>query len=124
MGIEDVEAWVLLHITPGYVVAYSPWVETGIDQTSSYCVISPDSGPAPDVEDRRANYTVFLIGPRNKAEESERLMSDANAVIAAIIDGGVIPCGAANIVATGEPKGPGLTTENRAWVQVDFQITF
>lgn len=123
MLFDDLKEWLQLHISAGYVSAIAPWVETGTDGAVRYCVIGGDSGPAPDVEDRRKNFNVYLLGPKNSQGAAMHLLQDAEAVIAAIMLGEVLPCGAANIAALGEPIGPGLTTENRPWVQINLQIT-
>lgn len=123
MEFEDVEAWLKLHIT-GYAHVFAPWVETGQDGPTKYCVLAGDGGLRPIAEDRAKNFTVFLIGPVRSQQASKTLLADASLIMAAIIAGEVLPCGAANIVALGEPIGPGLTSENRAWVQINIQVMF
>lgn len=125
MRNEEVENWVVPIVGPGYEVRYAPWVETGLDDDTKYLVIGSEGGPGPAVQVRRKNYNVFLIGPRNAPEVSEQLMSAAEGIMAVInTEDSPMPCGAAIIAATGEPVGPGLTDDNRAWVQISLQITF
>ena len=123
MEFEDVEAWLKLHIT-GYSHVFAPWVETGQDSTTKYCVLAGDGGLKPVAEARAKNFTVFLIGPVRSQQAAKTLLTDAGLVMAAIMVGEVLPCSAANIVALGEPVGPGLTSENRAWVQINIQVMF
>lgn len=123
MQYEDLRDWLQLLIS-GYAYKMAPWIETGQDREIAYCVIGPAGGPRPDVEDRRKNYNVFLLGPANQPGQGSALLADADKIMLAAVEGDLLPCGAANIAAIGEPTGPGLTSEKRAWVQITLQITF
>lgn len=123
MEFEDVSAWLKLHIA-GYSHVFAPWIETGQDGLAKYCVLAGDGGLKPIAEDRAKNFTVFLIGPVRSQQASKTLLADSGRIMAAIIAGEVLPCGTATIVALGEPIGPGLTSEGRAWVQINIQVMF
>jgi len=108
----------------GYVFMYGQWVEASAVDASRYCVIQGAGGAAPVVDTRYPRFRVVLLGRRNARQDAEQLMLDASALVAAGIGGNSLPCGVANVRAMGEPSGPGYTTENRAWVQVDFEVIF
>lgn len=111
-------------VIDGYAFAYGQWVETSAIDGNRYCVIQAAGGAAPVVDTRYPRFRVVLLGRRNHREDAQQLMQDANALITTGIDGDELPCKAANVRAMGEPSGPGYTTENRAWVSVDFEAIF
>lgn len=123
MSFDDLIEWLRLYVE-GYTFSIAPWIETGMDRQTAYCVIAGSGGPRPDVEDRRKNYNIFLLGPQDAQEYAQQLEIDAEKIMQGVMLGEVLPCGAAIIAAIGEPAGPGLTTENRSWVQITLQITF
>ncbi len=110
-------------IITDYAFMYGQWVEASAVDGNSYCVVQASGGPAPVVDTRYPRFRVVLLGRRNRREDAQQLMNDANALIVAGM-GDSLPCGAANVRAMGEPSGPGFTVENRAWVQVDFEVIF
>lgn len=124
MALSDFKGWVAAALgSATYTYAYGMWVETAQTAGNSYCVVQSTGGVAPDVEDRRPRYRVILLGRRNERGDSQMVLEDAEALMQASF-GDSAPCGAANIRAIGEPIGPGFTTENRAWAQVDFEVLF
>lgn len=120
--LNEFKSWVESILGAGYAYSMGQWVETQATATRRYCVIQADGGPAPDVDDRRQRFRVILLGRRNERGDSSSLIDDANSIIEVAM-GGQMPCGAANARAMGEVAGPGYTTENRAWCQVNFQVT-
>lgn len=125
MQTETIEEWLVPIIGPGFEIRYAPWIETGEDAETTYCVIGSAGGPGPAVQVRRKNYNVFFIGTRNNPGQSEQLLQTAEIVMDALnSEDGPVPCGAAIAAAIGEPVGPGLTEDNRAWVQINMQVTF
>ena len=124
MALNDFKEWVAAALgQAAYIYAYGMWVETAQTAANSYCVVQSTGGAAPDVEDRRPRYRVILLGRRNERGDSELVLADAELLMQASL-GDSAPCGAANVRAIGEPVGPGFTTENRAWAQVDFEVLF
>ncbi len=122
MTLTDVRDWVVAALPSGFsIVPY--WVESSFppDWVKRYCVVQQMGGGGPAVDVRYARYRVVLLGPRNDREDYTQIMAAAEALLQASM-GDSAPCGAANIRAIAEPIGPGFTTENRAWAQVDFEI--
>ena len=115
--------WLKVVLGLGYSYMPGQWVEASADAGTMYCVVQSDGGPAPDVEDRRPRFRVVLVGRRSNRSDGATLLADAELLMLAALDAPP-PCGAASIRALGEPAGPGFTTENRAWVQVTFQVLF
>lgn len=126
MERETVDEWLTALIAdPAYQVTYSPWVETGDDGGQRYCVIGTNSGVSPSEDVRRKNYNLFLLGPINSPGESTALLALAEYIVTAIVgESQSMPCGAAMVSVMNEPIGPALTSDNRAWVQINLQITF
>lgn len=124
MGISEFENWIKSILgSATYTYQKGMWVESAATAAILYCCIQGAGGPAPDVEDRRPRYRVILLGRRGERADGTRVLADAEALMQATM-GDSAPCGAANVRATGEPVGPGFTTENRAWVQVEFEVLF
>lgn len=121
--ITEFQDWVAT-ILSGYAFTYGQWVERSAIDSNRYCVVQAASGPAPVVDTRYPRFRVVLLGQRNQRGDTKQLLSDASALIQAGIEKDSLPCGAANVRAMGEPSGPGFTAENRAWVQVDFEVIF
>lgn len=110
-------------VIDGYTFVYGQWVETSATDSNWYCVVQAAGGPAPVVDTRYPRFRVILLGRRNAREDAQQLIDAAEALIEAGM-GDSLPCGAANVRAMSEVTGPGFTTENRAWVQVDFEVIF
>ena len=119
--INDFKGWVET-VLIGYACTMH-WVEFESTATTRYCVIQARGGPAPDVDDRYPRFRVVLLGRRNERGDAVGLLADAESLIVAGM-GDSLPCGAANVRAIGEVSGPGITEENRAWCQVDFEVLF
>lgn len=87
------------------------------------CVVRGMGGQGPDVEDRYPRYRLVLLGPEKNRPAKDRVRDAAEAVMQACL-GDTVPCGAAAARALGEPIGPSYTTEDRAWMSVDLQLTY
>lgn len=109
-------------IIDGYTYSYGQWVESAATDIDMYCVVQAAGGPGAEVDVRHPRFRVILLGRRNERGDSQKIMADADALVAACL-GDSLPCGAARLGA-GEPSGPGFTTENRAWAGIDFNIIF
>lgn len=121
---EEMREWLASILGTGYVIARGRWDEDGTNALTKFGVVVSLGGPNPDVEDRRQNYRLLLVGPRNDMAATDDLQADIYALARAILARDTIPCGAADVQSTGEPTGPGYTTENRAWYSLDIQIIF
>ncbi len=111
-------------ILPGYEISRGMWVDHSSIYDAFICSVQSSGGPAIDVDDRRPRYRIVLLGPRNGRQHAQAVQQAAEAICEATIEGALIPCGSAAIRAMTEPVGPGYTSENRAWVQVDLQIIY
>lgn len=121
--LTEFKNWAAASLGPTFTYALGMWVETSATANTSYCVIQGTGGPAPDVEDRRPRFRVVLLGRRGTPGDSQTVYAAAQALVEAAL-GESAPCGAASVRAITEPVGPAFTTENRAWVQVDFEVLY
>ena len=119
MLLTDVRDWVMAALPAGYTSKFA-WVEASADAAKRYCVVQQAGGSGPVVETRYPRFRVILLGRRNERADAEQILADIEGLVQAAM-GDSAPCGAASIRAVTEPVGPGFTTENRAWAQVDFQ---
>lgn len=110
-------------ILPDYVVSRGQWVEHSSIHGRFVCAVLQNGGPKIDVEVRRPRYKLILLGPRNGREHTGKVQDDAELIQQATMDREP-PCGAVILWTAGEPVGPGFTSENRPWVQVDLQMTY
>ena len=122
MMLVNFQQWVSAIIGNGYTYSIGMWMESTADASKKYCAIRQNA-PAMSVDDRAITFTVTLIGRRDQRGDSQVLLTDAEKLVQSVIDG-VKPCEAAGIKLMSGPNGPGATTENRSWVQVDFQTVF
>lgn len=106
----------------GYLYWIGDWIDTTANAGAFYCAVRADGGLRPNVDDRRARYSVVLLGRRDERADSKQLLETAQAMMLASI-AGITPCGVAQIRALGEPMGPSVTTENRPWVKLAFEVT-
>lgn len=121
MLLTDVRDWVMATLPAGYTAQFA-WVESSqpADAVKRYCIVQQMGGSGPVVETRYPRFRVVLLGRRNERGDAQQILADIEGLMQAAM-GDSTPCGAANIRAITEPVGPGFTTENRAWAQVDFQ---
>ncbi|RCS70175.1 phage tail termination protein [Vibrio casei] len=117
---NNLKEWIESILTQHYMYSKGEWVET--EALQFICALYGMGGSAIDVDDRRPRFKVLLAGPQNSRHSASLLEEDIELIIQASMESQ--PCGAASIRAITEPSGPGYTTENRAWVSVDFQITY
>lgn len=120
--MNDFREWVQAIVGPTYTQWVGDWIETKATANNFFCAVRADGGARPEVETRRARYSVILLGRREQRGDGQDLLNTAQLLMQASIDG-PYPCGVANIRANGEPVGPSATTENRAWVKLSFEVT-
>lgn len=118
---DELVSW-LEDILPNYQMSRGMFIDSPALYGSYICSVTASGGAAIDVDVRRPRYRVVLIGPRNGRQYADEVQADAEKIMAATQDPDV-PCGIAIIWAMGEPIGPGYTTENRAHMQLDLQVT-
>lgn len=125
MTPESMKEWLRRILGTRYVYAIGEWEDDGDSAMSDewFCVVTPTGGPSPAVDVRRPYQRVTLLGPRRGVQAQEVLRDDAESLVTAAMRG-ERPCGVANVRCLSEPIGPGVTREDRAWVQVNFEIVF
>ena len=87
------------------------------------CVVQGRGGAPIDVDDRKPNYRVLLLGREKTRSDVATVRSAEGAIVQAILDESA-PCGMAGIKAMGEPVGPAYTAEDRAWMSLDLQLIY
>lgn len=111
-------------LLPGYVMVTGAWQDDPTMAASSFAAVRQNPAGSPVVGVRRARFHVTLLGPRNGRQNQLAIMADAAELAGKAITRATVPCGAAHIVSMGEAQGPGLTTENRPWASLDFELIF
>lgn len=120
---ESLKDWVQAAITDSFTLADGGFPDGPAFAPKHMCVIRGSGGPAPDVEDRRPRYKLFILGPQKDRAAVSRVREAAEALMQAC-QGDTAPCGAASVKALGEPIGPSYTAEDRAWVSIELQLTY
>lgn len=124
MTFEDFVAWLKLTISDtDYTYSRGMWIDSAAMNQRKILAVFQTGGPAPDTGDRRQNYRVIMFGKRDTRTDMVVVANDMERLMQAAL-GDVEPCGAANARAIGEPNGPSFTTENRAFVMLDFEVLF
>lgn len=118
---SELKEWIESLLGTEYQYPLGQWVEN--PELGFACVIIGNGGSPVDMDIRRPRFKVMLLGPREQRYQAHKIINDIDNLIQLAIDSNP-PCGAATIRAVTEPTGPGYTTENRAWVSVDFQIIY
>lgn len=111
-------------LLPSYEMATGAWQDGPAVATTFFAAVRQLPGGTPVVGVRKARFHVTLLGPRNGRTHQQSIMDDASKLVADAITRAAVPCGAAHIVSLGEAQGPGLTTENRPWASLDFELIF
>lgn len=123
--LVETKEWLEAVLGPGYQYSYGEWLEDAASATKLLINVQAMAGMSPMMDVRKPRYRVMILGRRNTRGDSQQVWNAAQYIMqAAIGDGKSNPCGAANVRAMGEPTGPGFTTENRAWVQVDLEVIY
>lgn len=124
--VVEFKDWLMACLPPAatYVPFIGMWQDTRQNEKQFLMAVQQEPAGGPVVDLQRANFRVILLGPQNGREHQLQIMTDAQALITAAVDRAIIPCGAAHVISLGAAMGPGLTTENRPWAQLNFQIIF
>lgn len=123
MMIQMLKDWLAARVA-GYTFAFAQWQDSPANYGTKFVVIQATGGSATEVDLRRARFRVLFFGQRGERGQSQALMQEAEALIQATLADAGEPCGAARVRAIGEYIGPAFTNEDRAWVQMDFEIYF
>lgn len=121
--IKELQEWISAQL-PTYTPFIGSWDDVP-NLHNNYLFAVQGSGGTPQVDTRYDIFRVLLLGPRNGRQHQLQVMGDANLLVDSTLrEGAIIPCGAANLRSLGGPIGPALTTENRVFVSLSFQIIF
>ena len=115
--------WVSAILGAQYQYARGQWVDTLASNSQFICAIRSTGGGPITVGVRRKTFQVILLGPVSGRQHAIKVQADAD-TLAEYTLGVFTPCGAASIRIIGETMGPFYTTENRAWVSIDFEVLF
>lgn len=121
MDEQAIVEWVRRNVSLPYEYSRGQWVDNPALDAIPICAVRRNGGPAPVANVRRLRFQLYLLGPRDRRDYAQALMQDADALVLAGMAGDTPEC-ASNIHAVGEAVGPGFTTENRAWVQISFEV--
>lgn len=120
---ESFRNWLEEVLGTQYRYVQGQWQEDDNSADDFFCSIHSTGGPAPSVDDRYPNLRVILVGPRNGRGYATKIRQDAESIMARVVsENRGVPCTLVNIRASGEPIGPGYTTENRVWYTLDFTV--
>jgi len=122
--VVEFQEWLSALLGTKYTPWVGPWVDTAKNKDKFLVSIQQNPGGATIVDLQRANYKVILLGPQNGRDKQLEVMGDAQTLINATIERAIIPCGAAHVRSLGAAMGPGLTEEDRAWAQLNFELIF
>ena len=122
--LDDFMDWLTKLLPTNYVVATGAWQDTPAAANTFFAAVRQLPGGAPVTDVRRARFHVTLLGPRNGRQHQQAIMATATELAEKAIARATVPCGAAHAASMGEAQGPGLTTENRPWASLDFELIF
>lgn len=121
---EEIFNWITALLPPGrYTLKDGQWTEDAADAALRFAVVQIDGGPAVNVDLRRKDVRVILLGQRNARQDTPMVLDDIESLLQAAL-AVAAPCGAAHTRVMSEPSRPGYTTEDRAFTMLDFQIIF
>jgi hypothetical protein len=100
-----------------------PWTEDG-NNNDKYLVSLAGSGgiggSGAGIHTRKQNIRIIMLGP---VDGNTQIIEDiAAATVKRTINQDYRACGIAQIQVIGGIIGPGITTENRPWCEINFQL--
>lgn len=104
---------------PDYQISSGPWVDTPQNATQHIAAVYMISGTSRNMETVQ-RFRIILLGPKNMRGAFRKVGDDADKFVQAYNDG-ARPCGVSGMTISSTPVGPGFTTEDRAWYQIDIQ---
>lgn len=121
---EQIIAWITTLLPPDrYTLQDGEWKDDATDRDKYYSVVQIDGGPAVNVDLRRKDVRIILLGRRNQRGDAPTVLTDIESFLQAAL-AVAAPCGAAHTRVMAEPSRPGYTTEDRAFTMLDLQIIF
>lgn len=97
-----------------------PWVDDANNRESYLVSLAGSGGGGTDVFTRKQNIRVIMLGPVNG---NTRTIEDiATETVRRTLLDDYQACSIAQIEVIGGIIGPGITTENRPWCEVNFQL--
>lgn len=97
-----------------------PWVEDNNNREKYLVSLGGSGGGGTDVFTRKQNIRVIMLGPING---NTRTIEDiATETVRRTLLDDYQACSIAQIEVIGGIIGPGITTENRPWCEVNFQL--
>lgn len=122
--LEDFGLWVKEYVT-GYDKTYfNIWKEPKADDTKTVMLIQDAGGARPYGDVTFPIVRLFLFGKTQDSGFHSKIYTDQTILQRAALELKTIPCGATGVKIIARPTSPGLTKEDRAWTQIDFQLIF
>lgn len=97
-----------------------PWIDDSGNRDKYMVSLAGSGGGGSGVFTRKQNIRVILLGPIDG--NTQTLDEIAAATLSRTITGDYQACGIAQIEVIGGIIGPGITTENRPWCEINFQL--
>jgi len=97
-----------------------PWVDDDSNRDKYMVSLAGSGGGGSNVFTRKQNIRVIMLGPIDG--NTQTLDEIAAATLSRTITGDYQACGITQIEVIGGIIGPGITTENRPWCELNFQV--
>lgn len=97
-----------------------PWVDDPSNADKYMVSLAGSGGGGSGVFTRKQNIRVILLGPIDG--NTQTLDNIAAETMSRTITGDYQACGITQIEVIGGIIGPGITTENRPWCEINFQL--
>lgn len=97
-----------------------PWIEDDSNRDKYMVSLGGSGGGGSSVFTRKQNIRVIMLGPIDG--NTQTLDQIAAATLSRTITGDYQACGITQIEVIGGIIGPGITTENRPWCEINFQL--
>lgn len=97
-----------------------PWIDDSNNANNYLVSIAGSGGGGTNVFTRKQNIRVIILGPIDG--NTQTLDDIAAQTLRRTINGDYQACGITQIEVIGGIIGPGITTENRPWCEINFQL--
>jgi hypothetical protein len=97
-----------------------PWEENENNTDKFLVALMGNGGGGQSPYTRQQNIRVIMLGPING--NTQELDNIAASTLNRLLSGDYKACGIAQIEVIGGIIGPGITTENRPWCELNFQL--
>lgn len=120
---QDFSDWLKVSLLPAdYVYSLGIWRDSTGSESKRFVSYLFEGGPKPDVENRTIRARVIVLGPQSGRAHALSILGDASALVDRTVAGDYRHGCITQIRAIGDIMGPGYTTEDRPWVEVNFEI--